>query len=214
MDNSEANIHEAETLRKEAKTRKEVKIREEKQTKKPIRTLPAIFGFRPLRTIVVLLAIILLLLYLFWFYGLGSGGGKALPGPSNSPNFSLETPTEEPRPKETQDKPSARRELSISFIPSESDGETAKELTCNMSWTDVGTGSRENRLVSEDNMPDFEFTLEKGIRAWHTAPGSTKQDTLVVVICMMPFPGEGTLQKMTKIIHEIDPRISILRLEK
>lgn len=180
-----------------------------------VRNIPMMFGFRPLKTIFVLLLIILLLALLLMFYGLGGGGGKSLPGSSDTPSLSLETPNEEKTPTEDKNRPAVRRELNISFIPSESDPEFAKELICTVSWIDPATRSHETRLLSEDNMPDFEFSLEKLTRAWYVAaPVSTNRDIPIVAVGMIPFPGEGTLQKITKIVHDIDPRIGILRLEK
>lgn len=191
----------------ETKKNHEKKLREEGRKKEsPLFDFKSIW--KPMRLILVLLAIIALLLLLMWFFGLGSGGGKPLPGSSATPNMSLQKQT-----KETgiQDKSTVRRELHLSFVPSASDEEIAKELICNVSWTDAKTGSRETRVVSENNMDDFEFKLEQKIRDWFVI---VPQDVPVVVVHMMPFPGEGTLQKITKIVHEIDSRISIMRLEK
>jgi len=189
---------------------KGTKIREAERVKESARLI----GFKPLRMVLILVTIIVLLLLLMWFFGLGGGGGQSLPGSPGTPSISLPTSSQQPF-EEPKVKPSVRRELEISFVPSESDEETARELTCNVSWTDEQTGSRETRWVREDNMDDFEWGVEKTIRAWYDAgPMTATQDVPVIAVRMMPFPGEGTLKKITRIVGEIDPRISILRLEK
>ena len=204
----------SEEEKREENRKEDAKIREEGRKKEPSRTVFSKFLSHPLRIILVLLLIILLLLFLFWFYGLGGGGGKALPGSSDSLNASPSIQTQGTPPPETEIKVSVHRELNISFVPSDADTEAARALTCNVSWTDAATGSRETRLVSEDNMADFEFALEKTIRAWYIASASTAQDVPTVAVQMTPFPGEGTLQKITKIVHDVDSKISIMRLEK
>ena len=215
MDDSEANKLDTEKPPEAAKVREleEAKRREESRKKKrtPVRTLYTTFG--PFRIIAVLALIILFLLLLLWLFGLGSGGGKALPGSSNAPSTALKVQSDEKTA--SKDQPSIRRELQIAFVPSEFDAEVAQALTCNISWIDAATGSRETRLLSEDNMPDFEFALEKTVRTWYSVtPEPPTQDIPIIAVRMTPFPGEGTLQKITRIVHIVDPRISILRFEK
>ena len=212
--------------KKESQQAKKAKIYEPKkntgskvpnalQKKKALWAVPKVLRFKPLRIIFVLVLIILLLLLLMWFFGLGGGGGKPLPGSVDSPSLSLEKPPEEQTPPEIKDEPYIRRELHIHFVPSEFDAETARELTCNVSWTNAATGSRETREVSEDDMDNFLWDLEKKIRVWFKdSPRSGSQDSPIVIVHMTPFPGRGTFQRIEKIVNEIDSRIGIAQIEK
>ena len=172
-----------------------------------------ILRLRPFRTIVILIIIILILLFLILHFGLGSGGGKVLPGSGAT----KDPATYDKAPVETEveaEKPAVRRELSVSFFPSPTDPDSARELACNLDWIDQTTESQESRRIATENMIDFEFELEKAIRAWRTALGTGEtQDIPVVSVSMTPFPGEGVFRKIESIAHRIDPRISILRLE-
>jgi len=232
-DYDEAETHEKGKDRKEPgkntgpKQREEKKITETPQKEKSIRTFLTFLGFRPLKTILVLALIILLLLLLLWFFGLGGGGGKPLPGSADSPNVALEKPTEK-TPPEIKEKPSVKSEFLITFVPSDDPAEKppindmllAKQLTCYVSWTKSATGSRETRFVKRDpqkeKKDDFLWDLEKGIRDWlKDISSSDTQNRPIIVIHKIPYPGEGTLQGIKKIVgginkdDKLDPSIRI-----
>lgn len=173
--------------------------------------LPGLPAFRPVRTIIVLVAIVVILLLLIMHFGLGGGDGSLLPGESGESGLAV--PEETPKEDES-DKPAVRRELYISFFPSATDPDMAKELACNLDWTDQQNGSQESRRIITENMTDFEFELEKAVRLWRTSLGMGEtQDIPVVAVSMAPFPGEGIFRKIESIARLIDSRISILRLE-
>lgn len=189
-------------------------------------------GFHPIRTIVFLGLLVLILLYFIMLFGLGSGGGKTWPGSSDSADVQVVDPSEtEQRPvdngeigvisSETEpsalsgtEKPVVRRELMISFIPSESDPDTAVESACQLHWIDPRTGRQVSQNVAAENKADFEFALEKAIRTWRTSLQSqTMINVPVLAIQMTPFPGEGTFQKINELVKNVDSQINILRLE-
>ncbi len=187
---------------------------EEELKKNELRRPMLLFQSSPLKTIFVLVLIILLLALLIFFFGLGSGGGKTLPGTGDSMGVKPQTVAGKSPTKELG-KTSVRRELRISFVPSESAPEEAKPLLCNVQWTDPVSGGWETRQVAETNKPDFEFALEKIIRAWYNAsPPKETDDVPIAAVVMTPFPGEGVLRKIEEIVRDVDIRISILRLEK
>lgn len=172
------------------------------------------FRFHPIRTIIVLILIILLLLFLIFFFGLGSGGGKVLPGSPGSGRVDREELNEGPTPDAETTLPTVRCELSVSFLPSRSDPETAEELTCLLRWTDPATKDPKEQKIVAGNMTDFQFALEKSIRAWRSSLHSTTvRNEPVVAIRMAPFPGEGTFRRIEALALGIDDRINILRQE-
>lgn len=184
-------------------------------------------GFHPIRTIIFLGLLVLILLYFIMLFGLGSGGGKTFPGSSDSISTQPKTDREQigdPDGSVTDEndqaalsgteKPVVRRELTISFIPSETDPDTAVESFCQLQWLNVQTGSPVSQNIVAENKADFEFALEKAIRAWRTSLNSqTMVNIPVVAIRMTPFPGEGTFQKINELVKSVDSRINILRLE-
>lgn len=192
------------------------------------------FGFYPIRTILFLGILVLILLYFILLFGLGSGGGRTLPGQGDSASISsaasLGTTTEsfvappeyvtdnKLEPDEIAsgagDKPVVRRELAISFLPLEDDQETAREAVCRLNWIDPTTGGTFSKMIEGHSKNEFEFALEKAIRAWRDSLRSqTTINIPVVSVRMSPFPGEGTFQRISAIARQVDSRISLLRLE-
>lgn len=178
------------------------------------------FRFHPFRTIGVLLIIILILLCLMLYYGLGRGGGKTFPGSSNSPGVSgkdvpVETPVQTPRPQENKqrnEKPVVHCRLVVSFQPSEDEPDAAEPLVCMLNWTDPATNLPQEWSIRADNMADFEFALEKAIRAWRVSLVSETVDHLpVLAVEMHPFPGEGIFKKIETLARNVDEKIDILR---
>lgn len=180
--------------------------------------------FRLVRTIIVLLILLAILLFLIWHYGLGSGGGRILPGSGDaSAPEAATTPSAldvaAPRPAPEADepevaKPTVRRELTVSFYPSPTDPDSAVALRCRLDWVDARTGKEEFRELAADQMADFEFALEKEIRAWRLSLQSTATtDVPVLAVRMSPFPGEGVFRKIETLARQTDARINLLRLE-
>lgn len=196
------------------------KVKPSKSAQTPPRSGGARRPFRlhPFRTIGILLIIILILLCLMLYYGLGRGGGKALPGPSNSPGVTgkevpVETPVPTPQPKENpqrNEKPVVHCRLVVSFRPSEDDPDAAEPLLCALNWTDPATNLPQELSIRADHMADFEFALEKAIRAWRVSLVSETVDNLpVLVVEMHPFPGEGIFKKIETLAGNVDEKIGI-----